>query len=146
MYNTARAVKNKNLQDAKKYLKDVQDHKAIVPFYRFNGSMSRHKGVLRMTGLQTKGRWPTKSCEILYKMLLNVENNANIKNLETENLVIQHIQVNEAQKGRRRTYRAHGRINRWNSSNCHVQLVVAEKETDVKKFVKDKQAIKVSQK
>ena len=35
-----------------------------------------------------------------------------VKGLETENLYIEHIQVNKAQKQRRRTYRAHGRINR----------------------------------
>ena len=35
-----------------------------------------------------------------------------VKGLDTDNMVIQHIQVNQAQKQRRRTYRAHGRINR----------------------------------
>jgi len=34
MYNTARAIKDKNLVEAKKYLKDVQEHKAVVPFMR----------------------------------------------------------------------------------------------------------------
>jgi len=138
MYNTARAIKNKNLVEAKKYLKDVQEHKAIVPFMRYNGSTSRHRGVLRMTdGLQQKGRWPKKSSEIVYKMLLNLENNANLRNLDTDNLTIQHVQCNIAQVGRRRTYRAHGRVGRWNSSNCHLQLIVGEKETEVRKFAKD---------
>ena len=35
-----------------------------------------------------------------------------VKGLDTDNMFIQHIQVNQAQKQRRRTYRAHGRINR----------------------------------
>lgn len=35
-----------------------------------------------------------------------------LKGLDTDNLVISHIQVNKAQRQRRRTYRAHGRINR----------------------------------
>lgn len=35
-----------------------------------------------------------------------------VKGLDTDNLFISHIQVNQAQKQRRRTYRAHGRINR----------------------------------
>ncbi len=35
-----------------------------------------------------------------------------MKGLDTDNMYIQHIQVNQAQKQRRRTYRAHGRINR----------------------------------
>lgn len=37
---------------------------------------------------------------------------AQLKGLDTDNLVISHIQVNKAQRQRRRTYRAHGRINR----------------------------------
>ena len=35
-----------------------------------------------------------------------------VKGLDTDSLYISHIQVNQAQKQRRRTYRAHGRINR----------------------------------
>ena len=35
-----------------------------------------------------------------------------VKGLDTDALQITHIQVNQAQKQRRRTYRAHGRINR----------------------------------
>lgn len=35
-----------------------------------------------------------------------------MKGLDVDTLVVSHIQVNQAQKQRRRTYRAHGRINR----------------------------------
>ena len=35
-----------------------------------------------------------------------------VKGLEVESLYVSHIQVNQAQRQRRRTYRAHGRINR----------------------------------
>ena len=38
------------------------------------------------------------------------------------------IQVNRAPKMRRRTYRAHGRINPYMSSPCHIELTLAEKE------------------
>ena len=37
---------------------------------------------------------------------------AQVKGLEVESLYVSHIQVNQAQRQRRRTYRAHGRINR----------------------------------
>ncbi len=33
---------------------------------------------------------------------------------------------------RRRTYRAHGRINPYMSSPCHVELTLSEKEAPVK--------------
>lgn len=45
-------------------------------------------------------------------MLKNAESNAEVKMLNADALVIEHIQVNRAAKMRRRTYRAHGRINR----------------------------------
>lgn len=42
------------------------------------------------------------NCQLIYQ----------VKGLDVDALYISHIQVNQAQKQRRRTYRAHGRINR----------------------------------
>ena len=55
-----------------------------------------------------------------------------VKGLDVDALYITHIQVNKAMQQRRRTYRAHGRINPYMSSPCHVELVLAEKESNVK--------------
>lgn len=60
----------------------------------------------------SQGRWPVKSAVILLHLLKNAESNAEVKMLNTDTLVVDHIQVNRAAKMRRRTYRAHGRINR----------------------------------
>merc|ERR1712023_614204 len=79
------------------------------------------------------GRWPTKSCKFLLHLLKNAESNAEVKGLDTEALEISHIQVNRAQKQRRRTYRAHGRTNPYMSSPCHIELVLTEKERAVSK-------------
>merc|ERR1719408_829068 len=79
----------------------------------------------------TQGRWPVKSAKILLGLLKNAESNAEFKNLDTENLTIKHIQVNRAQCGRRRTYRAHGRINAYMSHPCHVELFVESKDENV---------------
>jgi large subunit ribosomal protein L17e len=58
----------------------------------------------------SKARWPVKSAEFLLGLLKNAEANADTKGLDTSNLVVKHIQVNQAPKQRRRTYRAHGRV------------------------------------
>lgn len=58
------------------------------------------------------GRWPKKSAEFLLQLLKNAESNADYKGLDVDRLVVEHIQVNHAPCLRRRTYRAHGRINR----------------------------------
>jgi len=55
-----------------------------------------------------------------------------VKGLDVESLFIDHIQVNKAMAQRRRTYRAHGRINPYMSSPCHIELVLKERETGVK--------------
>lgn len=58
----------------------------------------------------SKARWPIKSAEFLLGLLKNAEANADAKGLDTGALVVKHIQVNQAPKQRRRTYRAHGRV------------------------------------
>ena len=56
-----------------------------------------------------------------------------MKGLDVDNLELFHIQVNRAQKQRRRTYRAHGRTNPYMASPSHIELVLSEKDTKVKK-------------
>lgn len=75
-------------------------------------------GYIMLTRLVTTGkqfgvsraRWPVKSAEFLLGLLKNAEANADTKGLDTGNLIVKHIQVNQAPKQRRRTYRAHGRV------------------------------------
>jgi len=81
--------------------------------------------------------------------LKNAESNAEVKGLDVEALSISHIQVNEAPRGRRRTYRAHGRINPYMSSPCHIEVILSEKEVAVAKAsdaTSEKKTKKVSQK
>jgi len=69
----------------------------------------------------------------LIGLLQNLESNAQFKGLNTDAVVVSHIQVNQAPRMRRRTYRAHGRINPWMSSPCHIELIGTEEETTVPK-------------
>merc|ERR1740129_1202743 len=81
----------------------------------------------------TQGRWPVKSVKVMLGLLKNAESNAEFKNLDTDNLVIRHIQVNAAQQGRRRTYRAHGRIGPYMSCPCHIEMILEEVDEAVEK-------------
>jgi len=65
-----------------------------------------------------------KECGSLLHMLKNAESNAELEGLDVDSLVIEHIQVNKA----RRTCRAHGRINPYMSSPCHMEVTLTEKE------------------
>merc|ERR1719160_559632 len=81
----------------------------------------------------SQGRWPVKSAKIILDLLRNAESNADFKNLDTDNLTIKHIQVNAAQQGRRRTYRAHGRIGPYMNCPAHVEMILEEDEEAVEK-------------
>lgn len=124
MHETAMAVKGMKLEKAFEYLTAVIDHKRCVPFRRFNGSIGRTgQGKEWKTD---RGRWPEKSVKFLQTLLENAKSNAVAKGLDTEALVIQHVQVNQAPQLRRRTYRAHGRITPFKCSPCHVEVVLCE--------------------
>jgi len=81
----------------------------------------------------SKARWPVKSAEFILSLLKNAEANADTKGLDTSNLIVKHIQVNQAPKQRRRTYRAHGRINPYMSNPCHIEMILTEGEEVVQK-------------
>merc|ERR1711964_670500 len=124
---TAQAIKKMPLHRATKYLKNVISQKEIIPFRRFMGGVGRHAQANQVHGT-AQGRWPVKSAEFLLHMLKNAESNAEYKGLDPDHLVVDHIQVNRAAKMRRRTYRAHGRINPYMSSPCHIEIALVEKE------------------
>ena len=128
---TAAAIRKMSLKKAKKYLENVVAKKEAIPFRFFNGCVGRHAQA-KMTNA-TQCRWPEKSCKFLLHLLKNAESNAETKGLDVDNLVINHIQVNRAQKQRRRTYRAHGRTNPYMSSPCHIEMILSEKAAAIGK-------------
>ena len=75
----------------------------------------------------------------MYKDLLtNAIANAETKGLDTEQLVITHAQVNRAPPGRRRTYRAHGRIGKYASQPAHIEIILTEDSGNVEKAEEDR--------
>merc|ERR1711875_50536 len=133
-----------HLKRAVRYLKNVMDRKEIVPFRRFCGGVGRHAQAKQWG--TTQGRWPLKSAMFLLQLLKNAESNAEFKGLDTDHLVIEHIQVNQAPKMRRRTYRAHGRINPFMSSPCHIEMILVEKEQAFARGGEEPEKKKVSKK
>jgi len=130
-HETARAIKGMAIKRAIRFLENVKEKKEIVPFRRFKHCVGR-KAQAKAWGT-TQGRWPTKSAEFLLQLLRNAESNAEVKSLDVDHLVIDHIVVQRAAKMRRRTYRAHGRINPYMSSPCHIEVILSEKKDVVAK-------------
>merc|ERR1711935_1259174 len=143
-YECGQAIKGMGLKSAQVYLEDVVEKKQCIPFRVYTGCIGRTAQAKAFK--MSQGRWPVKSCKILLDLLRNAESNAEFKNLDTENLVIKHIQVNAAQQGRRRTYRAHGRIGPYCNCPAHVEMILEEKEESVEKPDEDEKPKKFTRK
>jgi large subunit ribosomal protein L17e len=119
------------LNRAKKYLNNVLRHQEIVPFRKYNFACGR-KAQAKQWGTN-QGKWPVKSVYAMLKLLRNCEANAKVKNLKDKELYISHLTVMEAPKIRRRTFRAHGRINSYMSCPCHIHVTLSEESATTKK-------------
>eukprot|EP01069_Polyplicarium_translucidae_P012756 Polyplicarium_translucidae@DN559_c0_g1_i1.p1 len=145
-HETASILKGMALREAQSFLEDVIEHKRCVPFRKFTGTIGRTAQCKEWKG--TQGRWPVKSAKVLLGLLKNAEGNAEFKNIEPDTLKIWHTCVQRAQKGRRRCYRAHGRINPYLSHPCHIELILESREGDVPKPPTDasKKVVRLSRK
>ncbi len=74
----------------------------------------------------SKGAWPEKATRVFIDLLKNARANGESRSLAPEHLIIKHIACNRAPKMRRRTYRAHGRINAYMSSPAHIEVVCVD--------------------
>jgi large subunit ribosomal protein L17e len=124
------------------YMDAVVDHKSIVPFRRFNGHLGRHAQCKVFKSEQ--GRWPEKSAKAVKELLINLKANAETGKLDVDQCVINHVVVQRAVSGRRRTYRAHGRISPYLSSNCHIEFHCVQRTKEVAKA--DKPALRMTKK
>merc|ERR1719454_52042 len=131
-----------NLIKAIRYIEDVRVHKSIIPFRRFTGGPGRHAMCKNVH--HHNGRFPEKSCKHVLGLLKNLKSNAEAQSLDPEKCSITHVSTQRAVSGRRRTYRAHGRISPYLSSNCHVEFHVTEKSDTVARA--DKTAVRVTKK
>mmetsp|Transcript_23065 Transcript_23065/g.35331 ORF Transcript_23065/g.35331 Transcript_23065/m.35331 type:complete len:187 (-) Transcript_23065:35-595(-) len=129
----AHHTRGMNTIKALKFLDEVLAFKTTVPFVRYTGSVGRKAQAKQTKTPGSKGRWPVKATAVYKDLLLNAVANAETKGLDPECLFISHAQCNRAPPGRRRTYRAHGRIGKYASEPAHVELILTEKKDAVEK-------------
>ena len=141
-------IKGMKLPKAKAFLEDVLQFKQAVAFTKFTGGCGRHAQGKLQKAAGDKVRWPQKATKIVLDLLKNAEANAEMKGLDVDDLVVKHSQANRAQKQRRRTYRAHGRINPYMASPAHIEIVLTKYVEPVKKSDEDadKAPLKLSRK
>ncbi|OWK09080.1 hypothetical protein Celaphus_00015123 [Cervus elaphus hippelaphus] len=83
-----------HIQKTTKYLKDVTLKKQCVPFRHYNGGVGRCAQAKQWGWMQ--GRWHKKSAEFLQHVLKNAESNVELKGLDVDSLVIEHIEVKKS--------------------------------------------------
>jgi large subunit ribosomal protein L17e len=130
-YEAAKMMMGKTIPVSQQYFNDVLAHNRCVPFQRFSGNIGRTAQAKEFK--LTQGRWPEKSCRYLLTLLKNLESNAASKQIDLKDLVIRHVQLNRAANGRRRTYRAHGRVTPYMSHPFHIEVFAEVEAKDVQK-------------
>ncbi len=111
--NVCDSVRGKKLSFAKTFLKEVVLLKRPVPYRKYNLEMAHNSGV-------GSGRYPSKTCEHILKIIENAEANAQTKGLNSASLVVKHIACNKGGK-----IMSYGR-NRSERKVSNVEIVLAE--------------------
>ncbi|GMI24034.1 hypothetical protein TeGR_g417 [Tetraparma gracilis] len=134
----ANNIKGMETSKALTFMDDVLNFRRGMSFTKYTGGIG-HKAQGKNAGPHGKSspgnavRWPQKATRVVIDMLKNAVANAEAKSMDTENLIISHIQANRAPGGRRRTYRAHGRIGPYKSEPAHFEMILTEKAEAVAK-------------
>merc|ERR1712051_1000572 len=121
------------LTAAMNYLENVLQKKEAVPFRVFTGGCGRHAQGKQRNAPGDKCRWPQKASKAFLDLLRNAEANAEDQHLDKANLIVKHVSCQRAPKMRRRTYRAHGRINAYMALPAHIEIVCTEEGDAVPK-------------
>lgn len=135
--NIAHYTKGMKVEKALKHLDDVLAFKAVIPFVRYTGGIGGTAQAKQCKAPGNRGRWPVKATAVYRDLLKNAVANAETKGLDPATLVIDHAQVNRAPPGRRRTYRAHGRIGKYASQPAHIEIILKEEDSNVEKAEDD---------
>merc|ERR1712176_958939 len=133
----AHYTKGMNVKKALKHLDNVLAKQAVIPFVKFTGGIGRKAQAKQCKAPGNIGRWPVKATAVYKDLLTNAIANAETKGLDPDTLVIDHAQVNRAPAGRRRTYRAHGRIGKYASQPAHIEIILKEDTGTVEKEEED---------
>jgi large subunit ribosomal protein L22 len=122
----ARQLKGETVGDAKEYLQAVIDEEQSVPFKQHNSGVGHRSDI---DGWDA-GRFPEKAATDFQKLLSNVSNNAEQQGFDADEMVIEHVAPHKVGESQGRKPRAMGRATAWNTTECDVEIVVTEPDTE----------------
>lgn len=120
--NVCAAIRGMRLEMAKTYLEDVQTLDQAVPFKR------HFRNVKHRRGKMGPGQFPVKAAGAVLQVVRNAEANAEFKGLDPERMWVTHAAMQRSAPLRGMMPRAQGRATPWNTSTCHIEIVLQEQE------------------
>lgn len=127
-YEIFKVIRGMRLKDAEKLLEEVIEQKTPIPYVRYKLQVAHKKGLPdRFPKWKTPvGRYPVKTAKAILKLLKNVENNADEKNLDVERVVIIHAAAHKGRVLKRYMPRAFGRATPKFRTTVNMEVVVRE--------------------
>lgn len=128
-YEILKILRGMRLKDAESFLEGVIKMETPVPYVRYKLSIAHKKGLSSAFSRWKSpiGRYPVKASREILKLLKNVENNAENKNLDTERLYISHIAVHKGRYIKRWVPRAFGRATPKIRTTANIEVMVVER-------------------
>lgn len=121
-------IRGQNLDAAKKKLELVIQKKLAVPYKKYNHNIGHKAGM-------AAGRYPIETCFHILNVIKSAEANAQNKGLKQTDLIIKHINAQQAPP----SYRS-GRQGRRRAKSTHIEVVLEQvKITNSKESKKPKQ-------
>jgi len=119
-----KAIKGMTIHKCIDFLEAVIDKKEVVPFRRHKKKVG-HKSSL--VGFPA-GRYPVKAASEILKVVRNLENNAENKQLQVDKCVIIHAAALKGTRQRGIFYRAHGSSSPKIRQFVHIELIAEVRE------------------
>jgi large subunit ribosomal protein L22 len=120
--NVCKAIKGMKLEQAKTYLEAVQNLEAAVRYVRYKRKVSHRRGKLG------PGQFPEKAAGRVLQVVKSAEANAEYKGLDPEKMFVAHAAMQKSSPIKGSMPRAQGRATPWNTSTCHIEVVLQERE------------------
>jgi len=118
----AREIRGMYVEDARRYLEEVISLKRAVPFKRYKKKVPHRRGLNKWYA----GRYPVKAAKYFLRLLDNLINNAEEKELDVERLKIVHCAAHRGRKIKNYIPRAFGRSSPHFDTLVHVEVVAKE--------------------
>jgi len=111
------AIKGMKVNTARSFLENVVLLKQAVPYKRYIKDVPHKRGMCT-------GRYPQKAAKEFLKVLLNAQNNARYKGLESDNLLIKLVNTKKGHTFRGSMPRAQGRATPKNHETVSVEMIL----------------------